>query len=70
VVLHYLPGHAPNDDPVERVWWHRHEQATRDHRCGTIGELTDLTPAWIGRHDRGRCKIGGATHERLKKAAA
>jgi transposase len=70
VVLHYLPAYSPTDNPVERVWWHLREQVTRNHRCRTIGELTDLTLAWIEQHDRGRFKIEGAMYERLKKAAA
>ena len=70
VKLHYLPAYSPNDNPVERVWWHLHEQVTRNHQCRTIAELTDLTLAWIEQHDRGRFEIEGAMYERLKKAAA
>jgi transposase len=29
MVLHYLPAYSPQDNPIERVWWHLHEQITR-----------------------------------------
>jgi transposase len=47
VVLHYLPVYAPDCNPVERVWWRLHEAVTRNHRCGTMEELLDLTFAWL-----------------------
>jgi putative transposase len=28
VVLHYLPAYAPHTNPIERVWWHLHEEVT------------------------------------------
>lgn len=43
VVLHYLPTHSPDCNPVERVWWRLHEAVTRNHRCRTMDELLDLT---------------------------
>jgi transposase len=67
VVLHYLPAYSPNDNPTERVWWHLHEEITRNHRCGDIGELVDLTLAWLD--ERGPFKIEGRMYERLKAAA-
>ena len=36
IVLHYLPKYAPETSPIERVWWHLHEQITRNHRCDSI----------------------------------
>jgi putative transposase len=68
IVLHYLPAYSPQDNPIERVWWHLHEQITRNHRCACIEELVDLTMLWLDEH--GAFKIEGAMYERLKKAAA
>jgi putative transposase len=67
IVLHYLPAYSPQDNPIERVWWHLHEQITRNHRCETIEELVKLTLAWLD--ERGSFKIEGAMYERLKAAA-
>lgn len=67
VVLHYLPAYSPQDNPVERVWWHLHEQVTRNHRCESVEELVNLTMAWLDEH--GAFKIEGAMYERLKAAA-
>jgi putative transposase len=47
VVVHYLPTYAPQTNPIERVWWHLHEEVTRNHRCGTMAELMDLVRAWL-----------------------
>jgi transposase len=47
VVVHYLPMYAPETNPVERVWWRLHEAVTRNHRCGTMDELLDLTFNWF-----------------------
>ena len=67
VVLHYLPAYSPQDNPIERVWWHLHEEITRNHRCAEIGELLDLTLAWLD--ERGPFKIEGRMYERLRAAA-
>lgn len=47
IALHYLPTYAPQTNPIERVWWHLHEEITRNHRCRTMDELLDLTFAWL-----------------------
>jgi putative transposase len=47
VELHYLPRYAPECNPIERVWWHLHEEITRNHRCKDIEELLDLVFAWL-----------------------
>ena len=47
VVLHYLPKYAPDTNPIERVWWHLHEEITRCHRCQSLEELLDLVFAWL-----------------------
>lgn len=67
IVLHYLPAYSPQDNPIERVWWHLHEQITRNHQCQCIEELVDLTILWLEEH--GRFRIEGAMYERLKAAA-
>jgi len=45
--LHYLPLHAPETNPIERIWWKLHEEITRNHRCRSIGELLELVFAWL-----------------------
>ena len=67
IVLHYLPAYSPQDNPIERVWWHLHEEITRNHRCAEIGELVDLTFAWLD--ERGPFRIQGRMYERLRAAA-
>jgi transposase len=67
IVLHYLPARSPQDNPIERVWWHLHEQITRNHQCQSIEELLKLTMAWL--EERGAFKIEGAMYQRLKAAA-
>ena len=47
IVLHFLPTHAPETNPIERVWWHLHEEITRNHRCGSIEELLELIFGWL-----------------------
>jgi putative transposase len=67
IVLHYLPAYSPQDNPIERVGWHLHEEITRNHRCRSIEELVKLTFAWLD--ERGRFKIEGSMYERLRAAA-
>jgi transposase len=67
IVLHYLPAYSPQDNPIERVWWHLHEQITRNHQYQSIEELAKLTLAWLD--ERGSFKIEGAMYDRLKAAA-
>jgi putative transposase len=67
IVLHYLPAYSPQDNPIERVWWHLREQITRNHQCETIDELLELTMSWLDQ--RGAFKIEGAMYDRLKAAA-
>jgi len=47
IVLHYLPASAPETNPIERIWWHLHEEITRCHRCQSMEELLDLVFAWL-----------------------
>jgi putative transposase len=47
VKVHFLPSYAPETNPIERVWWHLHEEITRNHRCHDIEELLDLVFGWL-----------------------
>ena len=47
IILHFLPTYAPETNPIERVWWHLHEEITRNHRCSNIDELLDLVFDWL-----------------------
>jgi transposase len=47
VRLHYLPTYAPETNPIERLWWHLHEEISRNHRCRTLEELVELTFDWL-----------------------
>jgi len=51
IQLHFLPAYAPEANPIERIWWHLHEEITRNHRCGNMDELLELVFAWL---DHGR----------------
>jgi putative transposase len=39
--LHYLPARAPEENPIERVFWRLHEAVTRNHRAHSIAELLE-----------------------------
>jgi len=47
VRLHHLPCYAPETNPVERVWWHLHEQVTRNHACPDLDALVGLVDRWL-----------------------
>ena len=47
IVVHYLPAYAPETNPIERVWWHLHEEVTRNHRCATMTELLTMVRDWL-----------------------
>ena len=47
IQLHFLPTYAPETNPIERVWWHLHEEITRNHRCANMDELLDLVFDWL-----------------------
>lgn len=52
IVIHYLPTYAPQTNPIERVWWHLHEEITRNHRCRDMDELLDTVFEWLYRGSR------------------
>lgn len=66
IVLHYLPRYAPETNPIERVWWHLHEEITRNHRCQTMPELLELVFAWL--KTRRFAKIEGSLYPLPKVA--
>ena len=47
IELHFLPCLQPGLQPIERVWWHLHEEVTRNHQCRSMEELLDFTFAWF-----------------------
>jgi len=47
IVLHFLPKCSPDLNPIERIWWHLHEEITRNHRCRSMDELLDLVFEWL-----------------------
>src|SRR5512135_3351253 len=64
--LHLLPAYSPDCNPIERVWWHLHEEVTRNHRCQTMRELLDLTFAWFS--SKNPFQVEGSVYE-VKEAA-
>jgi transposase len=61
IKLHLLPAYSPDCNPIERVWWHLHEEITRNHRCQTMQELLDLTFAWL--KSRNPLKVEGSVYK-------
>jgi putative transposase len=61
VVLHFLPKYAPECNPIERVWWHLHEEITRNHQCQSLDELIDLVLGWLSH--RNPFKVEGSVYE-------
>lgn len=47
LTIHFLPCYAPETNPIERVWWHMHENVTRNHKCQSIEELVDNVYQWF-----------------------
>jgi putative transposase len=66
VVLHYLPAYSPDTNPIERVWWHLHEEVTRNHRCPGIDSLVDMVFRWLA--EKRTFKIEGHVYPRPKAA--
>jgi putative transposase len=51
IEVHLLPAYSPDLNPIERVWWHLHEDITRNHRCKDLGELLEKVFAWLGQEN-------------------
>jgi putative transposase len=47
IKLPFLPTYSPDTNPIERVWWHLHEEITRNHRCKNIEQLLALVLDWL-----------------------
>jgi putative transposase len=66
IVLHFLPTYAPQTNPIERVWWHLHEEITRNHRCPDIDSLLEMVFDWL---DAGSCfEIETSIYDQKKAA--
>ena len=48
IEVHLRPNYSPDYNPIERVWWHLHEEITRNHRCKDLAELLGKVFAWLG----------------------
>lgn len=66
IELHYLPKRAPDCNPIERVWWHLHDEITRNHQCQDMKELLELVFAWL--EARSPFAIEGSVYPRPKAA--
>ena len=66
IEVHLLPNDSPDYNPIERVWWHLHENITRNHRCKDLGELLDRVFAWLGQENP--FEIEGSVYPKAKAA--
>jgi transposase len=66
IEVHLLPCYSPDYNPIERVWWHLHEEITRNHRCRDLGELLDKVFAWLGQENP--FEIEGSVYPKAKAA--
>jgi transposase len=66
IVLHYLPAYSPDTNPIERVWWHLHDEVTRNHRCPDIDSLLEMVFRWL--ESRGTFQIEGNLYPRAEAA--
>jgi len=66
IEVHLLPSYSPDYNPIERVWWHLHEEITRNHRCKGSAELLDKVFAWLGQENP--FEIEGSVYPKAKAA--
>jgi putative transposase len=66
IVIHYLPKRAPAGNPIERVWWHLHDEITRNHSCPTMEELLELVLQWL--QERNPFTVEGSVYPKPKGA--
>jgi putative transposase len=45
--IHFLPRYSPDLNPIERIWWHLHDEITRNHQCPDLAALLELVFAWL-----------------------
>jgi transposase len=68
IEVHLLPAYSPDCNPIERVWWHLHDEVTRNHTCATLEELLDLTFTWL--RSRTPFRVEGSVYSERVAAAA
>ena len=66
IEVHLLPAYSPDLNPIERVWWHLHENITRNHRCKDLEELLDQVFAWLGQESP--FQVEGSVYPKAKVA--
>jgi putative transposase len=66
IEVHLLPSYSPDYNPIERVWWHLHEDITRNHRRKDLGELLDRVFAWLGQENP--FEIEGSVYPKARAA--
>lgn len=64
--VHLLPAYSPDYNPIERVWWHLHEEITRNHRCPDLEQLLEKVFLWLG--EESPFEIEGAVYPKAKAA--
>lgn len=60
IQVHYLPKRAPECNPIERIWWHVHDEITRNHTCQGMEELLELVFQWL--YHKKRHQIEGSVY--------
>jgi putative transposase len=66
IEVHLLPPYSPDLNPIERVWWHLHENITRNHRCQDLSELLGQVFTWLGQENP--FQIEGSVYPKAKAA--
>lgn len=66
IEVHLLPAYSPDLNPIERVWWHLHENITRNHRCKDLEELLDRVFTWL--EQANPFQIEGSVYPKAKVA--
>src|SRR5207249_756492 len=56
-----LAAYPPDCKPTGRVWWRLHEGVARNHRCGSMEELLQLTFEWFS--SRNHFRVKGSVYE-------
>jgi putative transposase len=64
IEVHLLPPYPPDLNPIERVWWHLHENITWNHRCKDLSELLDQVFARLGQENP--FQIEGSVYPKAK----
>lgn len=67
IKLHYLPKYAPETNPIERVWWHLHNDITRNHTCPNLDALLNQVDRWL--HSHQYCPIETAIYSVIPRVS-